>query len=68
MEEFNVSLERQLSSVERGSELWNECLSIVHEYAGMLGDVGVDFNGIVAKGLEGPAVNGKQPGGGYVNG
>jgi len=68
VEEFNASLERQLSSVERGSQLWNECLQIVHGYANMLGEVGVDFNGIVAKGLEEPIANGVYPNGGYTNG
>lgn len=53
VEEFNASLGRQLSSVERGSELWNECMGIVHEYAGMLGEVGVDFKGIVGRDLTG---------------
>lgn len=52
VDEFNESLERQLSSVERGSPLWNECLEIVRTHAGVLGEVAVDFTGLVARGLD----------------
>ena len=52
VDEFNASLERQLSGIERGSEVWDECLTLVREQAQVLGEVGVDFKGLVAKGLE----------------
>ncbi|KAK4544410.1 hypothetical protein LTR36_004301 [Oleoguttula mirabilis] len=58
VDEFNEQLERQLSNVERGSELWEECIRTVKEQAGVLGEVGVDFSSLVAKGLEGPRANG----------
>lgn len=52
VDEFNENLERQLSSVERGSELWNECVATVKEQAGVLSEVSVDFTGLVAKGMD----------------
>ena len=51
IDEFNESLERQLSSVEQGSPLWNECIDVVKHQSEVLRDVGVDFSGLVAKGL-----------------
>ena len=51
VDEFNGVLERQLSSVERGSELWRECLGVVKTQAQVLGGVGVDFRGLVARNL-----------------
>lgn len=53
VDEFNEVLERQLSSVEKGSELWNECLQTAREQAGVLREVGVDFTSLVGRGLEG---------------
>ena len=52
VDEFNESLERQLSSVERGSELWVECVGIVKSNAKVLSEVAVDFSGIVGRGLD----------------
>ncbi|KAL1587887.1 hypothetical protein WHR41_03244 [Cladosporium halotolerans] len=52
VDEFNASLQRQLSSVEWGSELWEDCVSVVREQAQVLGEVGVDFKGLVAQGLD----------------
>jgi len=52
VDEFNEALKRQLSSVEKGTELWTECLKTVKDKAGVLSEVGVDFSGLVAKGLE----------------
>ncbi|KAL4886685.1 Cullin repeat-like-containing domain protein [Aspergillus karnatakaensis] len=49
---FNALLTRQLSSVQRGTELWKKCIDIVHDQAGLLEEVGVDFTDLVAKGLE----------------
>jgi hypothetical protein len=51
IDEFNESLSRQLSSVERGSPLWNECIDVVREQAAVLGEAGVDFSGLIAQGL-----------------
>lgn len=53
VEEFNLILERQLSSVDKESALWKECLGVVKGQAGVLGEVGVDFRGIVARNLAG---------------
>lgn len=52
LDDFNALLTRQLSSVERGTSTWQECMKIVREYAGLLTQVGVDFTDMVAKGLE----------------
>ena len=53
---FNALLTRQLSSVQRGTTVWQKCIDIVHEQAQVLTEVGVDFTDLVAKGLE---VNGE---------
>ncbi|KAL5338278.1 Cullin repeat-like-containing domain protein [Aspergillus crustosus] len=49
---FNALLTRQLSSVQRGTAVWQKCIDIVHDQAGILAEVGVDFTDLVAKGLE----------------
>ncbi|KAJ6090035.1 hypothetical protein N7467_005251 [Penicillium canescens] len=49
---FNALLSRQLSSVQRGTSVWQKCLDIVHEHAALLMEVGVDFTDLVARGLE----------------
>ncbi|KAI9373361.1 Cullin repeat-like-containing domain protein [Aspergillus egyptiacus] len=49
---FNSLLRRQLSSVQRGTTVWQKCIDIVHEQASLLAEVGVDFTDLVAKGLE----------------
>lgn len=49
---FNGLLGRQLSSVQRGTTVWQKCLDIVHEHAALLTAVGVDFTDLVARGLE----------------
>jgi hypothetical protein len=43
---------RQLSSVEKGGEVWEQCVKIVREEAEVLIEVGVDFSGMVVRGLE----------------
>ena len=53
IDEFNESLERQLSSVERGSPLWNDCIDVVRHQSEVLREVGLDFSALVAKGLAG---------------
>ena len=49
---FNALLTRQLSSVQRGTTVWQKCIDIVHEHADLLTEVGIDFTDLVAKGLE----------------
>jgi hypothetical protein len=48
---FNVLLKRQLSSVDEGGNVWNQCLRIAHEHACMLREVGLDFEGMVGVGV-----------------
>lgn len=55
VDEFNSALERQLGTVDRGSEIWNACIQTVKEQAVALGEVGVDFRGLVARDLDGDA-------------
>lgn len=52
---FNMVLERGLSSVPVGGDVWQECLGRAREMAGMLDEVGLDFRGLVGVGLEGKA-------------
>lgn len=40
---FNIILDRQLSSAERGGPMWTECMNQVTEQAKMLSEVGLDF-------------------------
>ncbi|KAK1141706.1 exocyst complex component exo84 [Aspergillus melleus] len=49
---FNALLTRQLSSVQRGTTVWQKCIDIVHDQASLLSEVGVDFTDLVAKGLD----------------
>lgn len=49
---FNALLTRQLSSVQRGTTVWQKCIDIVREHADLLAEVGVDFTDLVAKDLE----------------
>jgi exocyst complex component 8 len=53
LETFNALLVRQLSSVERGGNVWRECMDVVwgHERE-MLSEVGLDFRGVVGRGLD----------------
>lgn len=47
MDGFNAVLNRQLSSVERNTPVWQKCMEIVYEHANMLFDVGVDFKDMI---------------------
>jgi hypothetical protein len=47
---FNILLERQLSSTERGGQVWTDCMAQAKEHAEMLSDVGLDFKGLVGRG------------------
>ena len=51
VDEFNASLERQLSGIAKEGEVWTECVELVKEQAQVLGEVGVDFKGLVAQGM-----------------
>lgn len=44
---FNVILARQLSSIQRGSQTWNECMDQAREHAMLVDEVGLDFKGLV---------------------
>jgi len=48
LERFNVILARQLSSVQRDSPTWNECLRRAKEHAAMMDEVGMDFKELVS--------------------
>jgi hypothetical protein len=47
LDEFNEILARQLGSVRVGSETWKDCMQKAREHAGMMGEVGLDFGGLV---------------------
>lgn len=47
LDRFNVILARQLSSVQRDSPTWNECMSRAREHAAMMDEVGIDFKELV---------------------
>lgn len=51
IDQFNILLKRQLSSVEEGGNVWNECMRLAHEHAEMLRDVGLDFTELVGRGI-----------------
>ena len=37
--------------MDEGGNVWTECLRIAHEHAGMLREVGLDFEGMVGVGV-----------------
>jgi exocyst complex component 8 len=51
LEQLNVTLVRQLSSVDRGGTVWKECLELVWEHEASLRGVGLDFHEVIGKGL-----------------
>lgn len=51
IDQFNILLKRQLSSVEEGGNVWNECMTLAHEHAEMLREVGLDFTELVGRGI-----------------
>ncbi|KAF1937722.1 hypothetical protein EJ02DRAFT_48138 [Clathrospora elynae] len=51
IDQFNILLKRQLSSVDEGGKMWNECLRLAHEHAKMLKQVGLDFSELVGSGI-----------------
>ena len=48
---FNVILTRQLSSVQVGSPVWQECRERAKEHAGIMNEVGLEFRSLVGVGL-----------------
>lgn len=58
---FNVLLDRQLSSTERGGSTWTDCMEQAKEHAKMLSDVGLDFKSLVGHGSSEPTSIEKQP-------
>ena len=60
VEAFNVILARQLSSTERGGQVWTQCVDRAKEHAKLLGEVGLDFTGLVGKDVE--AMTGQRTG------
>lgn len=48
LERFNVILARQLSSVQRDSPTWNECVGRAKEHAAIMDEVGMDFKELVS--------------------
>ena len=55
---FNVILARQLSSTERGGQLWMECMNQAKEHAKMLSEVGLDFKSLIGRDVSDPSQNG----------
>ncbi|KAF1927988.1 uncharacterized protein M421DRAFT_101366 [Didymella exigua CBS 183.55] len=54
VDHFNVILARQLSSVDKGGDIWTQCLDLAQEHAGMLRDVGLDFAELVGAAVGAP--------------
>jgi hypothetical protein len=54
VDQFNILLKRQLSSVEQDGQVWRDCLELAHEHANMLREVGLDFSDLVGSGLTDP--------------
>ncbi|KAF2838966.1 hypothetical protein M501DRAFT_935411 [Patellaria atrata CBS 101060] len=52
VDEFNAILSRQLSSVRSGSDTWRDCMERAIAHASMLSDVGLDFKGLIGKGID----------------
>lgn len=48
LDRFNIILARQLSSVQRHSPTWNECVGRAKEHAAMMDEVGMDFKELVS--------------------
>ena len=52
LEQLNAILVRQMKgSIEKGSETWETCLDILGEHEKLLVEVGLDFRGVVGRGL-----------------
>ena len=62
VEAFNLILARQLSSTERGGEVWTQCMERAKEHAKLLSEVGLDFMDLVGRDVESASTG--SPGGG----
>lgn len=51
VDQFNILLKRQLSSVDEEGKVFAECMDLAHEHARMLKDVGLDFSDLVGNGV-----------------
>lgn len=49
LDAFNVILLRQLSSIQRDSPEWIDCMRQAKEHASMLSEVGLDFNAFIGR-------------------
>ncbi|KAL8705038.1 MAG: hypothetical protein Q9201_001808 [Fulgogasparrea decipioides] len=47
LDAFNVILAKQLSSIQQGSQTWNECMDQAKEHAMLVDEVGLDFKELV---------------------
>jgi hypothetical protein len=63
VDEFLGLVSRQLSCVEKGGSVWRNCVQIVEGQAECLREVGVDFSGLVGRGLERGVVESNGEGG-----
>jgi hypothetical protein len=61
VDQFNLLLKRQLSSVDEGGKLWTECMQLAHEHASMLKDVGLDFSELVGSGVRESESQSQEP-------
>lgn len=52
VDDFNVILARQLSSVESDSPVWAECMERAKEHAMLLLEVGLDFKDLIGRGFD----------------
>lgn len=55
---FNVILARQLSSTERGGQVWNACMERAKDHSKMLSDVGLDFKSLIGQDVSQKEQNG----------
>lgn len=46
---FNLILARQLSSTEKGGDVWNACMEQAKQHAQMLSEVGLDFKSLIGR-------------------
>ena len=60
VEAFNVILARQLSSTDRGGQVWTQCMDRAKEHARLLSDVGLDFTNLVGRDLDNASVPSSQ--------
>ncbi|ORY65060.1 exocyst complex component EXO84 [Pseudomassariella vexata] len=63
VDSFNVILARQLSSTEKGGDVWNDCMDRAKAHAEMLTEVQLDFRDLIGRGVpEATATNGTSNG------